>query len=106
MIRRPPRSTLFPYTTLFRSSGASVLLFFSQSRTAVSRMEDIDTLRRYASRSRSNLSSSDKRQLYTSVFMHYIVVHNCITLQYNSLVQIKDPNRCRGDSPASNTGTQ
>src|SRR5256885_7283757 len=24
MIRRPPRSTLFPYTTLFRSVGASV----------------------------------------------------------------------------------
>src|SRR2546430_2443320 len=24
MIRRPPRSTLFPYTTLFRSPGASV----------------------------------------------------------------------------------
>src|SRR5258708_22173081 len=24
MIRRPPRSTLFPYTTLFRSSGARV----------------------------------------------------------------------------------
>src|SRR3712207_8835890 len=23
MIRRPPRSTLFPYTTLFRSAGAS-----------------------------------------------------------------------------------
>src|SRR5256886_10653812 len=25
MIRRPPRSTLFPYTTLFRSVGAVVL---------------------------------------------------------------------------------
>src|SRR3712207_7761095 len=25
MIRRPPRSTLFPYTTLFRSFGAIVL---------------------------------------------------------------------------------
>src|SRR3712207_8055311 len=25
MIRRPPRSTLFPYTTLFRSGGASFL---------------------------------------------------------------------------------
>src|SRR3712207_8562003 len=25
MIRRPPRSTLFPYTTLFRSYGRSVL---------------------------------------------------------------------------------
>src|SRR2546422_7378010 len=24
MIRRPPRSTLFPYTTLFRSAGATV----------------------------------------------------------------------------------
>src|SRR2546422_6561244 len=24
MLRRPPRSTLFPYTTLFRSSGAEV----------------------------------------------------------------------------------
>src|SRR2546422_7424540 len=26
MIRRPPRSTLFPYTTLFRSSGNAVLV--------------------------------------------------------------------------------
>src|SRR2546426_8982237 len=26
MIRRPPRSTLFPYTTLFRSSSASVIV--------------------------------------------------------------------------------
>src|SRR3712207_6879736 len=25
MIRRPPRSTLFPYTTLFRSAGAPML---------------------------------------------------------------------------------
>src|SRR3712207_9144592 len=25
MIRRPPRSTLFPYTTLFRSEGVDVL---------------------------------------------------------------------------------
>src|SRR2546421_5110277 len=30
MIRRPPRSTLFPYTTLFRSS-----LLYSQSRRIV-----------------------------------------------------------------------
>src|SRR2546426_9390066 len=26
MIRRPPRSTLFPYTTLFRSAGATVVV--------------------------------------------------------------------------------
>jgi hypothetical protein len=34
------------------------------------------------SRSRSDLRSSDKRQLYTSVFMHYIVLQSC-TWQYN-----------------------
>src|SRR3712207_7210157 len=27
MIRRPPRSTLFPYTTLFRSDGAREVLY-------------------------------------------------------------------------------
>src|SRR5687768_17643015 len=32
MIRRPPRSTLFPYTTLFRS-GISASLIFSTSAT-------------------------------------------------------------------------
>src|SRR3712207_6686572 len=26
MIRRPPRSTLFPYTTLFRSSGGTIVV--------------------------------------------------------------------------------
>src|SRR5258707_11946071 len=31
MIRRPPRSTLFPYTTLFRSRAASSNPCFSQS---------------------------------------------------------------------------
>src|SRR3712207_8315527 len=31
MIRRPPRSTLFPYTTLFRSEGVSPL--FSETRS-------------------------------------------------------------------------
>src|SRR2546430_16530810 len=28
MIRRPPRSTLFPYTTLFRSVGAQKLFYY------------------------------------------------------------------------------
>jgi hypothetical protein len=50
-------------------------LSFSQSRTASSNIAEIDTLRRRACRSSSDLSSLDTRQLYTSVFMHYIVVH-------------------------------
>src|SRR5258706_1732293 len=32
MIRRPPRSTLFPYTTLFRSLAAAFYLFREQLR--------------------------------------------------------------------------
>src|SRR3712207_7865982 len=32
MIRRPPRSTLFPYTTLFRSSSRPVLRGSGQAR--------------------------------------------------------------------------
>src|SRR3712207_7584688 len=39
MIRRPPRSTLFPYTTLFRSSkgalGAAVILVLASRSAAV-----------------------------------------------------------------------
>src|SRR5256886_14641313 len=33
MIRRPPRSTLFPYTTLFRSSGDTATDYFSDGMT-------------------------------------------------------------------------
>src|SRR5256885_7094510 len=34
MIRRPPRSTLFPYTTLFRSSWARVLALLPRGRAS------------------------------------------------------------------------
>src|SRR5438270_5893194 len=34
MIRRPPRSTLFPYTTLFRSQGAGGLAIHRQHTRA------------------------------------------------------------------------
>src|SRR2546430_13675151 len=37
MIRRPPRSTLFPYTTLFRSLRAWHILLYMSSRNSVSR---------------------------------------------------------------------
>src|SRR2546430_7804269 len=34
MIRRPPRSTLFPYTTLFRSTSCACIVDTSTVRTA------------------------------------------------------------------------
>src|ERR1043166_1448805 len=36
MIRRPPRSTLFPYTTLFRSTSVSRITFAAPRATAIS----------------------------------------------------------------------
>src|SRR3712207_8650228 len=34
MIRRPPRSTLFPYTTLFRSELADIFYHYGEERRA------------------------------------------------------------------------
>src|SRR5256885_6579129 len=54
MIRRPPRSTLFPYTTLFRSSRA---VDGRYSRPAVPRVRSHD--RRRDSRLRLRLPDAD-----------------------------------------------
>src|SRR2546422_7010603 len=43
MIRRPPRSTLFPYTTLFRSASSRLP---GSSRSSSSHLEPRATLRR------------------------------------------------------------
>src|SRR5687768_18210321 len=57
MLRPPPRSTLFPYTTLFRSTAATVLFHcrakcapcWNGFRTAPSRDSDGRSFTRYAS---------------------------------------------------------
>src|SRR2546423_7768673 len=41
MIRRPPRSTLFPYTTLFRSAAATRAILNPPSRRTASRRASI-----------------------------------------------------------------
>src|SRR3712207_6956767 len=40
MIRRPPRSTLFPYTTLFRSDAEQVVALPRQAAAAPVRLQD------------------------------------------------------------------
>src|SRR2546426_4230643 len=63
MIRRPPRSTLFPYTTLFRSPALSERTCFTCASAVVSRSR--------ASRSRSipssnSFSASSRSEEHTS----------------------------------------
>jgi len=42
MIRRPPRSTLFPYTTLFRSNQQAVdLLMGAPSEVAIKQLREL-----------------------------------------------------------------
>src|SRR5256885_11812951 len=42
MIRRPPRSTLFPYTTLFRSLAAPVPIFIGRASSIEHRASSIE----------------------------------------------------------------
>src|SRR2546430_11605556 len=49
MIRRPPRSTLFPYTTLFRSNIALAFERFDESRRALERCDRNPVTSAYAS---------------------------------------------------------
>src|SRR2546430_11024079 len=56
MIRRPPRSTLFPYTTLFRSSKKS-LLFFERFNLRINlSVKSVESVKRL--RSCHNVSNS------------------------------------------------
>src|SRR3989442_3160398 len=45
MIRRPPRSTLFPYTTLFRSGGIQPELLESAERRSLEQIDGAADLR-------------------------------------------------------------
>src|SRR2546426_4534402 len=59
MIRRPPRSTLFPYTTLFRSPIASGRPFFwSRTQTISPARIPGSATRRTADRKSTRLNSS------------------------------------------------
>src|SRR3712207_7830325 len=67
MIRRPPRSTLFPYTTLFRSSQDQTLKFIRQDRA------EARSRRRLSTGLRSPLSMRSARSFHVSDQHHPFV---------------------------------
>src|SRR5437899_9342338 len=56
MIRRPPRSTLFPYTTLFRSGYAEA--HYNLGRLLAEKGEFTDAIKHYEDRKSTRLNSS------------------------------------------------
>src|SRR5436305_8781867 len=66
MLRRPPRSTLFPYTTLFRSqgSGSGTRLAMNMIRNKASERQEIEALLPWQDRKSTRLNSSHVRISY------------------------------------------
>src|SRR2546429_6698407 len=65
MIRRPPRSTLFPYTTLFRSERIAKLLRFSST----SQDEAIVSLADYKARMKEGRSEEHTSELQSRLHL-------------------------------------
>src|SRR5258706_8269488 len=63
MIRRPPRSTLFPYTTLFRSGMGLCRLFFAISGPVFSHIPFGDSMNEIAPSLRSEEHTSELQSL-------------------------------------------
>src|SRR3712207_7079149 len=77
MIRRPPRSTLFPYTTLFRSLRISSLRFQINESTRKRRSDGVETdcgagrghrrrVERHRARDRARVRAQGRSEEHTS----------------------------------------
>src|SRR3712207_7515685 len=62
MIRRPPRSTLFPYTPLFRSLAHALQPLAEHRRRLAPRQADVGDARRHALRGGRRSAEVDARE--------------------------------------------
>src|SRR5437016_8709633 len=85
MIRRPPRSTLFPYTTLFRSTRAGESFMFARLLRASSWLAPYDTLEG-AGKDRSEEHTSELQSLTNLV---------CRLLREKKNTRARRPRRAR-----------
>src|SRR2546427_7660304 len=64
MIRRPPRSTLFPYTTLFRSHGVMPGVSFGLFKLLINFLDEIGARHAVVDRKSTRLNSSHSQISY------------------------------------------
>src|SRR3712207_8227428 len=62
MIRRPPRSTLFPYTTLFRSVFSLLLQGLSNAEIATRLVVTVDTVKKHLTQIFAKLGVQSRAQ--------------------------------------------
>src|SRR5256885_3552490 len=97
MIRRPPRSTLFPYTTLFRSTppksfhhATGIQALTSRSRRAVSRVGSS----RRCSTARRPVPNRGRSEEHTSDSSHLVISYAVFCLKKKK--QVKHDNHEMG----------
>src|SRR3989441_6525236 len=82
MIRRPPRSTLFPYTTLFRSllsvvftygAFAVVVVFQPELRNALARLGQSRFMRRFSQSERQSVAERSEEHTSELQSLAYLV---------------------------------
>src|SRR5947199_8051276 len=88
MIRRPPRSTLFPYTTLFRSTGFKRIAAYSRAAPARSDVRSAPGDRKSTRLNSSHLGISyavfclkKKKKKYRKTMIHQIYINRIIILK-------------------------
>src|SRR3712207_8769799 len=78
MIRRPPRSTLFPYTTLFRSPAEAIRRIARQFPEHVAKLADAYHVIHGA------LSSSREKQVVKVMHEHYVQIEAFLDRKSNT----------------------
>src|SRR3990172_107671 len=87
MIRRPPRSTLFPYTTLFRSCGASAPYYCAHRHSRCCGASSL-TARALADRKSTRLNSSHGYISYYLFFFNDTATTEIYTLSLHDALPI------------------
>src|SRR5256885_6430783 len=102
MIRRPPRSTLFPYTTLFRSPGAPALRAWGFGQRALRLLRGSGRRRL-----RTSLRDQDRSEEHTSELQSPCnLVCRLLLEKKKEIVGKPSPRRCtRTDSRLTSRST-
>src|SRR3712207_8041559 len=88
MIRRPPRSTLFPYTTLFRSNKLSSLKVYIQEKDDINKTIESSKMD-YALYQKSLEDISVESQDNSSNIEDLVLEHRAKNLEYDEIVKTR-----------------